>query len=192
MPGSEDGAGSKDEVGNEEEAGAESDSSPLSDLRDEVAGRGDDSTDSRDEANEPSSTPTTDAESGEADRIPLSDLRNDVEKRQEEAETDTGMDPFHEEQVPDLETEAIWADLLMTEGDAAGEVDPTATGADDRGPYQIVTKTLCHRCRHFGEPPELHCTHDGTTIHEVVDMDHYRVSKCPMVAHDGRFDSRDS
>ena len=134
-------------------------------------------------------TPETVDESNGADDEPadepLSELRGDVEKRKANAaEFDADEEPFHEEQVAEIESEAIWADLLMAEGEgeAEGAMDPViGTGHATEQSGQIVPKTLCHRCEYFGEPPELHCTHEGTTIHEMVDMDHYRVSECPMV-----------
>lgn len=141
------------------------------------------------EKDEGTETPDADDEPNEADDEPadgpLSDLRGDVEKRQANAtEFDADEDLFREERVAEVESEAVWADLLMAEGgsDAEGVLEPTAGSGDAlEQPGQIVSKTLCHRCEYFGEPPELRCTHEGTTIHEMVDMDHYRVSKCPMV-----------
>lgn len=63
-------------------------------------------------------------------------------------------------------------------------LDPTAIEEGPDRTYQNVPTTLCHRCRYFGDLPELHCTHEGTTIHETDDMNHYRVSKSPMVGDD--------
>lgn len=120
----------------------------------------------------------TEGDGSETDEdVPLSELRADVDERKaaELAERE-----FLEEDVGSVESEAVWADLLAGEGETGGLI--SATELD--GEFQIVTKTLCHRCEFFGDPPDLHCTHDGTTIHETVDMDHYRVSSCPMVAEE--------
>lgn len=128
-------------------------------------------------------------ESASADSVPLSELRDDVESRKAASGGETGQ--FHQEDVGSVESEAVWADLLMGEEDASGLIDPTDIEEDIRGTFQIVPTTLCHRCEFFGEPPELHCTHDGTTIHETVDMDHYRVSACPMVSGDAQARNRE-
>jgi hypothetical protein len=111
-------------------------------------------------------------------KIPLSELKDDLAER-EPAETDEAL--FHREAVDEVEAEAVWAELLMGEGDTSQAFEPTGVETIGERDVQIVPTTLCHRCEYFGEPPELHCTHEGTTIHETVDMDHYRVSHCPMV-----------
>lgn len=46
----------------------------------------------------------------------------------------------------------------------------------------IPKLSYCERCPHFSEPPTVACTNPGTTIHELVDVDHFRVSNCPIVA----------
>lgn len=158
---------------------------PLDDLRDDVASRRGDgeSEASREAAGSEESGPdaTDDGEIGSADdETPLSNLREDIAARDSQADEEH----FLQESVADVESEAVWAELLMAEGDASGLLDPTAVEEADGRTYQVVPRSLCHRCEFFGEPPELHCTHDGTTIHETVDMEHYRVSECPMVAQD--------
>ncbi len=158
---------------------------PLSELREEVA------TDSVEESHVDEVTAVDDAEEADQDPgrdagIPLSELRNDVVDGADGPETVGEL--FHEERVDEVESEAVWADLLMGSGETDAIFDPTAVEAELGRDYQIVPKTLCHRCEYFGDPPTLHCTHEGTTIHETVNMDHYRVSECPMVRsdHDSR------
>ncbi|MFB6082510.1 MAG: hypothetical protein ABEJ67_06780 [Halanaeroarchaeum sp.] len=163
---------------------------PLGDLRDEIAGRTgegtdpdeDGETDANDTATstgeEPTDTGETAATEAQASGEPLGDLRADVESRSDEA---AETDPFEQMAVGDVDVEEVWTELLMGAEDAPeGTMPPTAT----EGEYQIVNKGLCHRCRFFGDPPRLHCTHEGTVIHATVDMDHYRVSDCPMVNTD--------
>lgn len=162
----------------------EQDSVPLSDLQKDIAARQGDgeSESSRGEASSeepaPDSSDVTEGQQG--DDAPLSDLRDDIADR----ESDVDEEHFLQEAVGDVESEAVWAELLMAEGDASGLLDPTTIEEADGQTYQVVPRSLCHRCEYFGEPPELHCTHDGTTIHETVDMEHYRVSECPMVKQD--------
>lgn len=106
---------------------------------------------------------------------PLEDLRREIESRTEaEASTQSPGDLFTREPVETVDTDAVWDDLLAHDD---GPVEREAAGDEEH----VVSKRLCHRCRYFGDPPDLHCTHDGTTIEAVVDMDHYRVSSCPMV-----------
>jgi len=46
----------------------------------------------------------------------------------------------------------------------------------------IVPKSqYCEQCEHFSEPPAMRCENDGTTIHELTDLDHVRVTSCPIV-----------
>ena len=46
----------------------------------------------------------------------------------------------------------------------------------------IVPKSQYYeQCEHFSEPPATRCKNDGTTIHELTDLDHVRVTSCPIV-----------
>jgi len=201
MPTSEDDP----EEGSEEVGDDDREDVPLSDLREDVTGSS--GTDEEDEekekaaVREPATDPAGDApatsnkpptesepdrDADESDSIPLSELRAEVESGEATSGTQAGEGHlFHEERVDEVEAEAVWADLLMGSGDTEGVFDPTDFEDELGVSYQVVPKTLCHRCEFFGEPPRLHCTHEGTTIHETVDMDHYRVSACPMVGDDG-------
>ena len=50
------------------------------------------------------------------------------------------------------------------------------------GREYVVPKTrYCQSCPHFGDPPALSCTHEGTDIVAVVDGERFRVRNCPMV-----------
>lgn len=159
---------------------------PLADLRADVdrrRGSSDDSSAEADAAGDRvgSDDATERTPIQEAEGAPLSDLRAEVGRRSTgSAESDA--DPFFQESVPPVDSEAIWADLLMDDAEEPGGFEPAVQDVD--GEQQVVSKGLCHRCRYFGDPPTLHCTHEGTTIHRVVDMDHYRVSNCPMVDRD--------
>jgi len=135
---------------------------PLSELRSEVDG----------EERETES---------EADAVPLSGLRDSLDRDRE-----TESEPFTEEDVESVDSEGVWADLLM-EDTQAGQF--AATESD--GETQVISKRICERCPFVAEPPELSCTHDGTTIHELVDVDHVRVSACPMVGPEGEKRSPD-
>lgn len=189
--------GSTEPTADEKPGGGDEESVPLSELREDVAELGEDGVEpgsdgerieaddegsSREEkvqAGEPDPDPEPSAgERDEPAKIPLSELTDDLAER-EPTETDESL--FHREGVDEVEAEAVWAELLMGEGDTTEAFEPTGVETIGEREFQIVPTTLCHRCEFFGDPPELHCTHEGTTIHETVDMDHYRVSHCPMV-----------
>lgn len=185
--------------GAQEGDGAESENVPLADLREDISVGSDGEDADEEEGSETDSgkggsdaagrsQSTTDRSEIQADRsespspdidAPLSELRSGIEDRRS-GETE-GMSLFHREGVGSVESESVWAELLMDTGDAMGLLDPTAVESEGGRTYQVVPTALCHRCEYFGDPPTLHCTHEGTTIHETVDMDHYRVSECPMV-----------
>ena len=60
---------------------------------------------------------------------------------------------------------------------------------DADGPEHVVDKrAYCQQCPHFSAPPDATCTHEGTTIVEVVNADEFRVRNCPMISEgDPRF-----
>lgn len=122
--------------------------------------------------------PAVDEPSNREREAPLYELRAAIESREGDADAHLA-DRFLEKRVQEVDSEAIWADLLMESGDAEGALEPL--NVEDDGEYQLVSKRLCHRCEYFGDPPKLHCTHDGTTIHQVVDTEQFRVSNCPMI-----------
>jgi hypothetical protein len=83
--------------------------------------------------------------------------------------------PF--EQLPDAEPDGDVFERI--DADPAPEIDERAGEVDEA----IVPKQrYCERCEHFDDPPAVRCTHPGTEIGELVDMDHFRVFGCPVVA----------
>lgn len=177
---------------------SEDEEEPLGDLRNEIDGRADAAETDRSEPAAEEETPTgRDADTGEpgddADESdgPLGDLRRKVESRSDasgkaftDSETDaaTGEEHFAEMDVGDVDTDEVWADLLVDDdAPMEGSVPAAEFEVDSGKPGTVVTKRLCHRCQYFGDPPTLYCTHDGTSIEGLVDMNHYRVLDCPMV-----------
>lgn len=140
---------------------AERASVPLSELRAAVAG----------EPERPESE----------ESVPLTGLRDAVRDRSTE-DSDAADAAFVEEEQEPVDTASVWADLLMEDGRAEGQFSPTDGAAEET---QVIAKHICERCQYLAAPPELRCTHDGTTIHELVDVEHVRVSACPMVGPDG-------
>ncbi|WP_049983442.1 hypothetical protein [Halorubrum sp. BV1] len=101
-------------------------------------------------------------------------------------------DAFEQMEVGDLDDEDVW-ESLDEDGDAIGaptsEVDPVAAApsrgdAPDAGHADrtVDKRTYCQQCPHFTAPPEAACTHEGTEIVEVVDVDEFRVRNCPVVS----------
>lgn len=167
---------------------------PLGDLRNEIDSRiedvsGDESAAAQDSADDRTPDDAKDAADG-----PLGDLRREVDERVDEDRSEPAdadvEDRFAEIAVDDIDSEDLWADLLLDDGPTEGSFPPTETTKRADGTYHEVTKRLCHRCEYFGDPPVLHCAHEGTTIHELVDMDHYLVSDCPMVDTEGETEER--
>ncbi|MFC7082463.1 hypothetical protein [Halorussus caseinilyticus] len=138
---------------------------------------------------------------------PLADVASAVDERRRRKRDET--DAFESVDVGDIDGEKLWEELAERgdEGEgatAAVSADaPTAESADatevaettspdpaasasDRDVRTIPTET-CHGCPHFGDPPDLACTHEGTDILAMPDTGHFRVADCPMVV-DGEED----
>ncbi|QDX40616.1 hypothetical protein [Salarchaeum sp. JOR-1] len=133
------------------------------------------------------------ADEGREERsAPLSDLATGVRERESERESDGEFDDlFSEVDVGELDGEQAWRDLL-----AEAEGEPLAIGqqveSEEDRDVRVIENRTCHNCQYFGEPPELHCTHEGTEIRRVVDTDHYEVVDCPMVVDEEEFDLPDT
>jgi hypothetical protein len=112
---------------------------------------------------------------------PLADVASEVDERRRRREE---SDNFESVEVGELDGEKLWQQLA--EGDDGPTVTvppeeaPEAEPDDDRD-VRTIPKQTCHGCPHFGEPPELACTHEGTDILAMPDSDHFRVADCPMV-----------
>jgi hypothetical protein len=119
---------------------------------------------------------------------PLSDLREDVERRRGADTGDDFEDLFTEMDVDDATEDEVWEALSEPTTSATGSsVDASTAAADPEDVHEtrevtVVEKRLCQGCPHFSDPPETRCTHDGTTIEAEVDIDHFRVVDCPIVA----------
>lgn len=180
----------------EDEETEEADSIPLSDLRSDL--EDEDAVDSDSELEgeaadrsdrEPprEGTAETEADDQSAESIPLSGLRDELDREKGEESTPEESTPgtFVEESVEPVDSDGVWADLLMDDENPEGHFEPTEEVTGPEGTTQVISKRICERCPYLEEPPTLECTHEGTTIHELVDVDHVRVSSCPMVGPDG-------
>ncbi|WP_276298875.1 hypothetical protein [Halorussus lipolyticus] len=174
---------------------------PLADLADEVRER----TGDRPPAERPDSSEDPQASEREG---PLADVASAVdERRRKRREEADGADAFESVEVGELDGEKLWEQLAddgdgpavtvppeeaQSETTASGDstAAPTAASvggdrtADGDRDVRTIPKDTCHGCPHFGDPPEVACTHEGTAILAMPDTDHFRVADCPMVADD--------
>jgi hypothetical protein len=172
---------------------------PLGDIAEEV--RTEDST-TAPEADDDGS----DAGDGVPDWLegPSSDVASEIDAGVDEGSP--GDQLFEAvDDVGDVDREALWRqvageDAAARVGEVRSEVEgdpegPTVQRPDaspgfgdvsveDREERVVDKAKYCHNCEYFSPPPELRCTHSGTEILELVDVDHFRVVDCPIVAED--------
>lgn len=130
-------------------------------------------------ADQPGEDPTQPGGS-DAD-APLSSVASSVAERRERAADQSDDDLFSEESVPEIDTDVVW-DRLDEEG-------PSELPGDVEQEFRVIEKrSYCEQCPYFSEPPDVQCTHDGTEILELVDMDSFRVVNCPKVREDERLE----
>lgn len=128
------------------------------------------------------------------ERAPLDDLSREVrERREREAqEQPAESDLFEAVDVGEIDAEQVWEEIVSeeerAEGKAVGagsEAEKVGSGGPDQRPEHLLPKSeFCGRCPYLTEPPELACSHEGTDIVEVADVDHFRVRGCPFAAED--------
>ncbi|GAB3681665.1 hypothetical protein GCM10028857_06220 [Salinarchaeum chitinilyticum] len=122
-----------------------------------------------------------DAESGANADAPLGSLASTVDERRgrDADRPDDGL--FEEESVPEIDSDVVWEQLDQDE-----PPEPPDDAAQD---VRVVKKrSYCEQCPYFSEPPEVACSHDGTEILELVDMEHFRVVDCPIVRENERLE----
>ncbi len=128
--------------------------------------------------------PERDVETQDRGDAPLSGLRADIEERRQQRQSAApDVDGVFEEagSEPIVDGERVWEDLLDGQDAEAGVLafgEPVEGEGED---VTVIPSRVCHSCKHFGDPPELYCSHDGTTIRRMVDMDRYEVVDCPVV-----------
>ncbi|WP_424006330.1 hypothetical protein [Haloferax denitrificans] len=131
---------------------------------------------------------------GDADSAPLSDLAGRVAERRNRSrvtdQRDDVTELFESVEVGELDRDDVWTSLV--EGGDSEEAEGVGVGAEATpvdasggvADHVVPKNEFCQRCEHFGEPPKLACHHEGTTIVELEDSDHFRVRNCPMVDDD--------
>lgn len=133
-------------------------------------------------------------------RDPFADLEGDADLPSEADDVagdgeEESTDPFEAMDVDAVDEESVWESLETEDPEVADQPEVGSGGDAERVepsdspvdvPEHLVQKTAyCQRCRFFSDPPDVRCTHEGTTIVEVVDSEHFRVRACPMVKHSG-------
>lgn len=138
---------------------------------------------------------------------PLGDIADEVADRMAEG-TESPADQLFEEvdDVGEIDREALWRQVAGE--DILDDIEPRENGVTDHPPggpsvrrpgettaadgvtveerhERVIDKAkYCHGCEYFSAPPDVHCTHEGTDIIELVDVDHFRVVNCPIVKED--------
>lgn len=97
-------------------------------------------------------------------------------------------DAFERMDVGGAAEEDVWKSL---DSDAevadAGVADAPGEGDAE---HVVSKRTYCQQCPHFTPPPEVACSHEGTSIVEAVGFDEFRVRNCPMISEeDPTFDA---
>lgn len=94
--------------------------------------------------------------------------------------TETGLDADNEDRN---------GPTIRRPNSATTDTDAEPDETDDGPTERVVDKAAyCHKCEFFSSPPEVRCTNEGTKITELVDVDHFRVVDCPIVAEDDQLE----
>lgn len=135
----------------------------------------------------------------DGDREPMADLAEEVRRRESGSDSDSDSesgagaeaerdaldeleDAFREVEVGEVDEETVWESLAADDdAGSTAAVDPPQSDTDEGRDVRVIPKSTCHTCRFFADPPAMGCTHEGTEIREMVDVDRYEVVDCPMV-----------
>lgn len=85
---------------------------------------------------------------------------------------------FAEEGTKPIDFDAVWKSI---ESGWPVEGAPDEKNGGDRE-HVVPKRWFCEQCEYFSEPPEVHCSNDGTTILEFIGTEDVRVRNCPVVA----------
>lgn len=83
---------------------------------------------------------------------------------------------FEEQEGGPIDPDVVWQEL--TSAESRGSVGD----AQERTFADVSKHSYCEQCEYFSEPPDIHCSHEGTEIVEYLDMETVRVVDCPIVA----------
>jgi|AntRauTorcE11898_2_1112593.scaffolds.fasta_scaffold00043_34 hypothetical protein len=99
-------------------------------------------------------------------------------------------DAFEQMDVGGPAEEDVWESLDADAGTDDWPDDGAERGGETSAPgegdteHVVSKRTYCQRCPHFTSPPEVACTHEGTTVVEAVGFDEFRVRNCPMISEE--------
>ncbi|MEF8841541.1 MAG: hypothetical protein V5A62_07920 [Haloarculaceae archaeon] len=90
-------------------------------------------------------------------------------------------DLFESVEVGAADDDVSWDELVS----ATGPTDGATDGVDPTTVEETVVpkRRYCQDCEYLTAPPEMACTHPDGEILEAVDVEHFRVRSCPVVAH---------
>lgn len=116
---------------------------------------------------------------------PLEDLADEVAERRDEAE-DPLWEALKEGGSGSVDTDVPLGEFVTDDVEVVEEDGPSAPAedADLPGVYTVSKRNYCMQCPHFSDPPEVRCTHEGTSILSFVDSEHVRVQDCVMIDPD--------
>lgn len=105
---------------------------------------------------------------------PLGDLADRIDERRGDEPDAEFDDLFEDTGDANVDSEALWEQV--------GGEGPFDDDGEDEPERRVVEKRkYCQGCKYFSDPPDVACTHRGTEILEVVDVDHFEVFNCPVV-----------
>lgn len=111
---------------------------------------------------------------------PMGDLADSLAERGSDEEPPE--DVFSQEEVAEIDPDVVW-ERLEDDGD-----EPEPSLGPDPTISVVDAGSYCEQCPYFSEPPDVACTHEGTEIRELVDMERFRVVDCPKVAENERLE----
>lgn len=112
-----------------------------------------------------------DFDAPDSDEMPLEDLVQEVEEQQKDEEV---WESFEEQEVEEIGY--LW-DRIENE-DANTETGDSS----EKERVDVVPKAdYCAGCPHLSDPMDMECTHEGTEILELVDVESVRLRNCPVV-----------
>jgi len=147
-----------------------------------------------------SDSPDTDAES---------DVFDELDAEQPAAgDAPDAEEIFDEMDVSEVDGEALWDELagLASQADdtVAVTAEPTVEGPDvgeplgggslgsgsvaagaDSDEAVVDKRQYCQQCPYFSDPPDVACSHEGTSIVEVLIDGQFRLRGCPVVTDSG-------
>lgn len=85
---------------------------------------------------------------------------------------------FEQRSFDELDSDRLWESIGSERTFDVEGRSPVSAGGD----HIVPKRWYCERCEFFSEPPDAHCTHDGTSIVEFIGMEYVQVRECPVVA----------